>query len=131
MQRRKKQKGEPRSDLISRQALFKKTCDYEREALDYIQKIDLEKHEELVVWSAILAERTSFRMDVIDAPSAQQWIPCSARLPIPSEYDEHDMVLTCEASGYVRFNMLRDGKWVQGNPIAWMRTPEPYKGEKT
>lgn len=57
-----------------------------------------------------------------------RWIPCSERLP---EWNEHvdDMVLVCYGNGSVRFNTFLKGEWCQGNPIAWMPLPEPYKGE--
>lgn len=64
-------------DSISRQALYKKACENERIAMEHINNMNPEEREELVVWLAILAERTSFKFDVIDAPSAQQkgrWI---------------------------------------------------------
>lgn len=119
-------------DLISRQALYKKACDYERQALDHIQKINPDKHEELVAWSAVLAERTSFKLDVRDAPSAQQWIPCSERLPD----EDGDYIVTDDSGGAIWVGatfFIRDdeGKpnWGLVNVTAWMPLPEPYKGE--
>ena len=61
-------------------------------------------------------------------PSAQpeqQWIPCSERLPNKADHTD-DMVLVCYRNGSVRFNTYMNG-WVQGNPVAWMPLPEPYR----
>ena len=57
-----------------------------------------------------------------------RWIPCSERLP---DWDEHrdEMVLVCYGNGSIRFNTYMNGAWVQGNPIAWMQLPNPYRGE--
>lgn len=57
--------------------------------------------------------------------TAQQWIPCSERLPSKADHTD-DMVLVCYRNGSVRFNTYMNG-WVQGNPVAWMPLPEPYK----
>lgn len=58
-----------------------------------------------------------------------KWIPCSERLP---DWDEHidDMVLVAYGNGSIRFNTYMNGAWVQGNPIAWMPLPEPYRGDR-
>ena len=58
----------------------------------------------------------------------QQWIPCSERLPSRADHIDN-MVLVCYGNGSVRFNTYMNG-WVQGNPVAWMPLPEPYKGEQ-
>ena len=63
-------------------------------------------------------------------PSAdrpQEWIPCSERLPKWKEHTD-DMVLVCYADGSVRFNTFMNWQWVQGEPIAWMPLPKPWKG---
>ena len=77
-------------DLISRRALYNKAATLEAQALDYVGKLIERDGEETSVewriWSAILIERTAFKHDVYDAPSAQpepRWIPCSERLPEP------------------------------------------------
>lgn len=58
----------------------------------------------------------------------QRWIPCSERLPSKADHTD-DMVLVCYRNGSVRFNTYMNG-WVQGNPVAWMPLPEPYKEKK-
>lgn len=59
----------------------------------------------------------------------QRWIPCSERLPSKADHTD-DMVLVCYRNGSVRFNTYMNG-WAQGNPVAWMPLPEPYRGERT
>ena len=54
-----------------------------------------------------------------------RWIPCSERLPSKADHTD-DMVLVCYRNGSVRFNTYMNG-WVQGNPVAWMPLPEPYR----
>ena len=68
-------------DLISRQALYDRAATLEAQALDYVGKLierDGDEYStEWKIWSAILAERTAFKHDVFDAPSAQRtgrWI---------------------------------------------------------
>ena len=58
-----------------------------------------------------------------------KWIPCSERLPLKSNHVD-DMVLVCYGNGSIRFNTYMNGAWVQGNPIAWMPLPEPWRGEE-
>lgn len=62
-------------DLISRRALYDKAATLEAQALDYVGKLIERDGEETSVewriWSAILTERTAFKHDVYDAPSAQ------------------------------------------------------------
>ena len=58
---------------------------------------------------------------------SKRWIPCSERLPSKADHID-DMVLVCYRNGSVRFNTYMNG-WVQGNPVAWMPLPEPYKEE--
>lgn len=63
-------------------------------------------------------------------PEAQQWIPCSERLP-----DKNCRCLTTnDAWGAfeVDWNAWIDGQWLYPNekPVAWMPLPEPWKGEQ-
>lgn len=62
-------------DLISRRALYERAATLEAQALDYVGKLIERDGEETSVewriWSAILTERTAFKHDVYDAPSAQ------------------------------------------------------------
>ena len=64
-----------------------------------------------------------------EIPSAQQWIPCSERLP---EKDGRYLV-TNDGWGewIVDWNAWLNGQWLYNSePIAWMSLPEPYKGEE-
>ena len=63
----------------------------------------------------------------LSADRPQEWIPCSERLPKWKEHTD-DMVLVCYADGSVRFNTFMNWQWVQGEPIAWMPLPKPWKG---
>ena len=57
---------------------------------------------------------------------AQQWIPCSERLP------KKDGRYLCTYSDFgtcVDFGLYADGQWIV-EPIAWMPLPEPWRGEK-
>lgn len=65
------------TDLIERKPLYERAVRLETEALDYASKL-IEKgrvgevtSEDWRIWSAVLAERTAFKHDVFDAPSAE------------------------------------------------------------
>lgn len=66
-------------------------------------------------------------------PSAQQWTPCSERLPRQGE----EVICQCRANMIMVLKLDADGDWYQdashfymgGFVIAWMPLPEPYKGE--
>lgn len=93
------------SDLVSRQA-----------AIDALCHID---------------EYNAKSVSAIKAlPSAQQWIPCSERLP------EKDMTRYLCTYNYsegvcVDFGFYSDGAWFTTGVTAWMPLPEPYKEERS
>lgn len=65
------------ADLIERKPLYERAARLEAEALDEASKL-IERgrvgevtSEDWRIWSAVLAERTAFKHDVIDAPSAE------------------------------------------------------------
>ena len=62
---------------------------------------------------------------IMQQPSAQQWIPCSERLPERNGY-----YLVTGRQGAVNKRLYQDGYWY-GNwaIIAWMPLPEPWRGE--
>lgn len=70
-----------------------------------------------------------------DIPSAQQWIPCSERLP---EKSGRYLVTNTRLGAFeVTWNIFYNGKgeaqegWLyEDGTIAWMPLPEPYKGEE-
>lgn len=106
-------------DLISRQAAIDAICG--------IKRTDN--------WQAAIC------MAVYDLPSAQQWIPCSERLPD----DERESYWVCTDTGYQcecrwtnnRFGIAEADEWgwsIFDTPqyskvIAWMPLPEPYTEE--
>lgn len=63
------------SDLISRAVLYERAASLEAQALAYVGKLierdGEEPSVEWKIWSAILNERTAFKHDVYDAPSAE------------------------------------------------------------
>lgn len=63
-----------------------------------------------------------------NVPSAQQWIPCSERLP-----EESGRYLLTDKDGEVRFGMfsVNYGMWWGGanKPTAWAFLPKPYDVE--
>ena len=61
-----------------------------------------------------------------EVPSAQRWIPCSERLPTkPGRY-----LITQERHyGLYVTAVYFDGNEFFDEAVAWMPTPEPYKGE--
>lgn len=73
-------------------------------------------------------------MQIIESqPPADQWIPCSERLP--RAY--HDVVVCHGGTLVEQAMMLPDGRWQcayttydSKSVKAWMPLPEPYKGEK-
>lgn len=83
-----------------------------------------------------------FKQVLEELPSAQQWIPCSERMP---KYEEKVLVCYC---GQVRIGYLTDisknSMWTlqggsfpifpikhdSGKFVAWMELPEPPEAEK-
>ena len=91
------------SDLISRQALYDKAATLEAQALDYVGKLIERDGEETSVewriWSAILVERTAFKHDVYDAPSAQAEI---IRCKDCKHYNGEDRDICCPLADYAQ-----------------------------
>ena len=81
---------------------------------------DRRQHFEIAIGGII--KRAGEWTPTAEAPG---WIPCYVRLPDKADHKE-DMVLVCHENGAIRFNAYRNG-WVQGNPVAWMPLPEPWK----
>ena len=71
-------------------------------------------------------DKAEFCVAVVkNIPSAQQWIPCSERMPERNGY-----YLVTGRQGAVNKRLYQDGYWY-GNwaIIAWMPLPEPYREE--
>ena len=58
-------------------------------------------------------------------PSANQWIPCSERLP-----SEDEVVLVWLQNGELEIDRVINGEWLINDigVIAWQPLPQPYKG---
>lgn len=80
-------------------------------------KVVAEESAQIAEW---LEELKAYR-------ETQGWIPCNERVPKWKDHTD-DMVLVCYADGSVRFNTFMNWQWVQGEPIAWMPLPKPWKG---
>ena len=74
--------------------------------------------------------------DIKALPSAQQWIPCSERLP----KDDETVIVTRDndiiAIATFEVGEVNNGWWLdfwysEDNVKAWMPLPKPYKGEQT
>lgn len=98
-------------------------------------------------WSVILAERTAYKYDVVDAPTVDAepcWIPCSERLPEDGVYlvyapdYQGGSSSSKEFHDGVMFAKRKNGKWSiehgyysRPNCVkAWMPLPKPYEVEK-
>ena len=106
-----------KDDLISRQA-----------AIDEVQR-----HRENVLGGYEYDEGVAFVyaaahnhiIEVIKCiPSAQQWIPCSERLP-----DQNGKYLVVGRQKAINILKFDGGRWYgKWGVVAWMPLPEPYKG---
>lgn len=103
-------------DLISRQ-----------DALDLLDEFE----EGIEVGDRSAYTRT--RKKMCELPPAQQWIPCSERLPEPGE----EVFVYLWDEPYIA-SVNSDGQWETEHfyldpddaPKAWMPLPEPWKGEE-
>lgn len=73
--------------------------------------------------------RTWAKVAIRSVPPAQQWIPCSERLPEVNErclctYEFNEG--TC-----VDFGLYTKRGWFVSGVTAWMPLPEPYKEERS
>lgn len=100
-------------DLINRQATYDTLTDYYHHTTDIQHK--------------------ALRDALSKVPSAQQWIPCSERMP---KTDENVLVCTDDGSitdgylctdGYGWFISCGEDYATNNQIVAWMPLPEPYK----
>lgn len=139
------QKGKTMDDLISRRAAID-TLLFGKEmlsrALDDMDVVDTER--EKYSWGLGLIESNIY--DIEELPSAQQWIPCSERLPkLDNSYPNSKEYLTqwddgrIDKTRYSNVNIFWQNEITEpywkgeqcSKVIAWMPLPEPYKGEES
>jgi hypothetical protein len=96
------------SDLIDRKA-----------AIDALAEHEKSRGHNYTLFVDIVSECAEI---IRNLPSAQQWIPCSERLPKPFEH-----CLWTTTDGRVVYHHC-DGLF--SNYTAWMPLPEPYKEEE-
>jgi hypothetical protein len=120
----------PAKDCISRQAAIDALADYIHN-VDRVYSTGKLTHEDCMDAAHSVLD---------ELPSAQQWIPCSERLP---EKDGEYLVtmlyfgektVALDWFSHYETDDEDNGKplWVYGydNVIAWMPLPEPWKGEQ-
>ena len=103
------------NDLISRQEVLTKIREGEyigtlKDEGGYVQR-----HRDFMEMYEIIR----------DLPSANQWIPCSERLPEKDgRYWISTKTITCEDN-------FENGEFVfyRSNVLAWLPLPEPWRGE--
>ena len=142
------------SDLISRQAAIDEIKGFKKGAAEWRD----EQEERSDIWhraDSAIASALEIGLRVKKLPSAQQWIPCSERLPEEDfwsgrgrQFSDHVFVTIVthvnedEQFTFTDMAQTVDGTWqlshgVDGDcglpnwceVIAWMPLPEPYKGE--
>ena len=120
-------------DLISRQDAIDAIKEFQHGAAEWKG----EQEERSDIWhraDSAIASAIEIKLRVKKIPSAQQWIPCSERLPEEFKRvlcctDKEEMFLACVYifdNGYTFDNEERM-MW-DGDVVAWMPLPEPYKG---
>lgn len=114
------------SELISRQKLIE---ELENTSLDVELWTSMKPHE---IVSATIEAYLDHAIKIIKSqPPADQWIPCSERLP----QDEQDVIGTTDEGIVEKVWFNKHSKTWYGSPFtrrktvtAWMPLPEPYKG---
>ena len=102
-------------DLISR---FR---DYQIEWLTSHNDIEFCEEEEKLIIGFLKDTAESFMRE---NQSAQQWIPCSERLP-----DQNGKYLVVGRQKAINILKFDGGRWYgKWGVVAWMPLPEPYKG---
>lgn len=115
------------SDLIDRQEL--------RRAM-YHEAMEKDSNEQK--WDSGCWIRYKMFERVVDSiPQANQWIPCSEKLP-----EEDERVLVTDEDGEIEIARYEYNAWAEDPtaewwdgeyrvfPVAWMPLPEPWKGEE-
>ena len=103
-------------DLISR---FR---DYQIEWLTSHNDIEFREEEEKLIIGFLKDTAESFMRE---NQSAQQWIPCSERLP-----DQNGKYLVVGRQKAINILKFDGGRWYgKWGVVAWMPLPEPYREE--
>ena len=122
------------NDLISRQAAIDEIKGFQQGAAEWRD----EQEERSDIWhraDSAIASALEIGLRVKKLPSAQQWIPCSERLPesnqcvlvsIKGEVDVDWIAVNSTGYGWW-YRCMKDVMSVE----AWMPLPEPYKGEES
>ena len=98
------EKGKTMDDLIRRQA-----------AIDALDIAPFEDYGDYELAVGVIK----------DVPSAQQWIPCSERLP-----DQNGKYLVVGRQKAINILKFDGGRWYgKWGVVAWMPLPDWYKGE--
>lgn len=87
----------------------------------------------LLSWSNMPEWRDNKIVGALDKlPPAQQWIPCSERLP--RAFETVNVTVQIPEGRYVKESALVNGIWeginVYAKVVAWCPLPAPWKGEQ-
>ena len=100
-------------DLISRQAAI--------DEVNRLAKFFWEKWHEYAPSTIAVTEALK------EIPSAQQWVPCSERLP-----DQNGKYLVVGRQKAINILKFDGGRWYgKWGVVAWMPLPSPYREEAT
>ncbi len=122
------------SDLISRQDAIDAIKEFQHGAAEWRD----EQEERSDIWhraDSAIASAIEIGLRVKKLPSAQQWIPCSERLPEPvAPSQRREWFITSNQYGSVTLTCyefeaspFKEGWQTNMTILAWMPLPEPYK----
>ena len=102
--------------------LIRRFRDYQIEWLTSHNDIEFCEEEEKLIIGFLKDTAESFMRE---NQSAQQWIPCSERLP-----DQNGKYLVVGRQKAINILKFDGGRWYgKWGVVAWMPLPEPYEGE--
>ena len=103
--------------------LIRRFRDYQIEWLTAHNDIEFCEEEEKLIIGFLKDTAESF---MIENQSAQQWIPCSERLP-----DQNGKYLVVGRQKAINILKFDGGRWYgKWGVVAWMPLPDVYKGEE-